>query len=88
MGIQVPFFRPDIREQEINSRVTAAGLKIYYDPALSTSYIQKTMPKAFFKRAYRFGNYHPVTWKVNPRAFPSSYVMLCVLGWLFIYCFW
>ncbi len=57
------------QDNELNARVTKAGLKIYFHPALSTTYIQKTDPISFLKRAYMFGFFHPATWRASPSSF-------------------
>jgi glycosyltransferase involved in cell wall biosynthesis len=56
------------QDNELNSRVTAAGFKILFHPSLSSEYVLKTEPKVFFLRAFRFGFYHPQTWMINPRS--------------------
>jgi glycosyltransferase involved in cell wall biosynthesis len=63
------------QDNELNSRVTAAGMRIYFDPALSTAYVFKTDPRTFFKRAFSFGRYHPTTWRVNRSAFKLRHVI-------------
>lgn len=56
------------QDNELNSRVLAAGMKIYFDPRLSTAYLMKTDLKTFIKRGYMFGRFHPETWLANPGA--------------------
>lgn len=57
------------QDNELNSRVTRAGLKIFFDPRLSVSYVFKTDFRTFVGRAFKFGKHHPITWKLNPRSF-------------------
>ena len=63
------------QDNELNSRVTAAGMRIYFDPELSTAYVFKTDLKTFFKRAFSFGRYHPTTWLANRNAFKLRHVI-------------
>ncbi len=57
------------QDNELNSRVTAAGLRIHFEPALSISYVQKTDLRTFLRRGVDFGLHHPETWRANWRAF-------------------
>lgn len=57
------------QDNELNARVTSAGMKIYFDPSLRTLYVQKADFKSFIARGYRFGFFHPETWRANPRSF-------------------
>jgi glycosyltransferase involved in cell wall biosynthesis len=57
------------QDNELNSRVKVAGLRIYFHPDLSTSYVQKTDLPSFLRRGMLFGRYHPVTWRANIRSF-------------------
>lgn len=56
------------QDNELNARVVAAGMKIYFDPVLSTEYLMKTELLTFLRRGYMFGLYHPQTWSLNPKA--------------------
>jgi hypothetical protein len=66
------------QDNELNSRVTAAGFKIYYDPRLSTTYVQKTDLVSFLRRAFNFGYYHPTTWRVTPVSFKLRHAVPAV----------
>jgi succinoglycan biosynthesis protein ExoA len=57
------------QDNELNSRVTSAGHRIYFDPSLSTSYVQKSDLRTFFRRGLDFGLHHPETWARSWRAF-------------------
>ena len=57
------------QDNEFNARVLSSGYKIYYDPSLSTKYIQKTDLKTYLTRPFLFGKYHITTWIDNPKAF-------------------
>jgi glycosyltransferase involved in cell wall biosynthesis len=73
------------QDNELNARVTAAGLKVFFHPDLSTAYVQKTDLKTFFRRALMFGRYHPVTWLESPESFrvrhavPAFFVLYLLL---------
>lgn len=60
---------PRNQDNELNSRVTTAGFRVYFDPRLSTEYVIKTEWKSFLRRPLMFGLNHPRTWLVNWRAF-------------------
>jgi Glycosyltransferases, probably involved in cell wall biogenesis len=66
------------QDNELNSRVTAAGFKILFHPSLSSEYVLKTEPYGFFARAFRFGFYHPQTWVINPRSFKLRHAVPAV----------
>lgn len=72
------------QDNELNSRVKAAGLRIYFHPDLSTSYVQKTDLPTFLRRGLLFGRYHPITWRTNFRSFrarhavPAAFVVFLV----------
>jgi len=74
------------QDNELNARVTAAGLRIYFDPSLSVEYVIKTDFTTFTRRGYRFGEYHPFTWWANPRSFrlrhavPLSFVVYVIVA--------
>jgi glycosyltransferase involved in cell wall biosynthesis len=66
------------QDNEFNARVRAAGFKVYFDPALSTKYVFKSDFGTFFQRGFRFGYYHPMTWKTNIRAFSLRHLVPAV----------
>jgi len=73
------------QDNELNARVTKYGLKIFFHPDLSSTYIQKTDLKAFLKRAYLFGFFHPETWLVNYSSFRIRHFIPAIwVGYLFI----
>lgn len=73
------------QDNELNARVKAAGLRIYFHPDLSTSYVQKTDLPTFLRRGMLFGRYHPITWRANLRSFrarhaiPAAFVVFLAL---------
>lgn len=67
------------QDNELNSRVRGAGLKIYFHPDLSTSYVQKTDLFSFLRRGMLFGRYHPVTWRANFRSFRLRHAVPALL---------
>ena len=67
------------QDNELNARVKAAGLKIYFHPDLSTSYVQKTDLSSFLRRGMKFGQYHPMTWRANVRSFRLRHAVPALL---------
>jgi hypothetical protein len=57
------------QDNELNSRVLRAGMRIYFDPALSTQYVMKADLATFLRRGYLFGRFHAETWRRTPDAF-------------------
>jgi glycosyltransferase involved in cell wall biosynthesis len=57
------------QDNELNARILRAGMRIYFDPRLSTQYVMKADVGTFLRRGYLFGRYHPETWRRTPGAF-------------------
>ncbi len=74
------------QDNELNARVLRAGMRIYFDPRLSTQYVLKADLKTFLKRGYLFGRYHAETWRRTPDAFrlrhaiPGLFALYVLVG--------
>ena len=55
------------QDAEYNSRVTAAGFRILFDPRLSTDYQFRGGIREALRRAFRTGHHNARGWKLQPR---------------------
>jgi hypothetical protein len=67
------------QDAEYNSRVTAAGSRILFDPRLSTDYQFRGGLKDALQRGFRTGRHNAHGWRLQPRTIRLRH--LVPLGW-------
>jgi len=75
---------------ELNTRIDAAGLKHYFDPAIAVRYVPRNSLQGLAKQMERYGRGRVRLWRKHPhtaswKSFaPGVFVLGCLLG--FLYC--
>jgi len=75
---------PRNQDNEMSSRIIAAGYKIYFDPRIESTYFTRASLRACLRMHWMNGYYHCMTWRLNPRSLRPRHLipMLFFLGLL------